>query len=143
MFDPGINALSILTALLAEPVTVREAAFEVPENCDTPIAARAVLASGGAEIAVDLDFREEEGEVWELELVDDCGARMLLSRGGAALSIDGEAARTAPDGEYAGVYARFADLLASGASDADGEPLRIVADAFLIASWARTDPYHD
>jgi D-galactose 1-dehydrogenase len=141
VFDPGINALSILTTLLPD-VIVREAAFEVPENCDTPIAARVTLASGKTRIAVDLDFREEEGEVWELELVGDAGT-LLLSRGGAAISIDGEAPRTAPDAEYSGIYARFAEVLASGVSDADGEPLRIVADAFLLASWSRTEAYYD
>lgn len=142
VFDPGINALSILTDLLPDPVVVTASAFEVPSNCATPIAATLTLESGGATIAVDLDFREEDGEVWELELVTD-GGTLLLSRGGAALSIDGEAPRKAPDTEYATLYAHFADLLDRGASDADPAPLGIVADAFLIAGLSETAPYHD
>ena len=142
VFDPGINALSILTALLPDPVAVRASAFEVPENCATPIAAVLTLESGGAAIAVDLDFREEDGEVWELELVTDAGT-LLLSRGGAALSIDGGPAKSAPDSEYATLYAHFADLLASDTSDADPAPLGIVADAFLIAKLSPADPYFD
>ncbi|MEZ0244674.1 MAG: Gfo/Idh/MocA family protein, partial [Sphingomonas sp.] len=142
VFDPGINALSILTDLLPDPVVVTKSAFEVPSNCATPIAATLTLESGGATIAVDLDFREEDGEVWELELRTD-GGTLLLSRGGAALSIDGAPASSAPDGEYATLYAHFADLLASGASDADPAPLGIVADAFLIADLRPAAPYHD
>jgi len=142
VFDPGINALSILTDLLPDPVVVTASAFEVPENCATPIAAVLTLESGGATIAVDLDFREEDGEVWELELATDHGD-LLLSRGGAALSIDGGPAKSAPDSEYATLYAHFADLLADGASDADSAPLGIVADAFLIAELRPTAPYYD
>ena len=142
VFDPGINALSILTELLPEPVVVTASAFEVPENCATPIAAVLTLESGGAKIAVDLDFREEEGEVWELELVTTSGT-LLLSRGGAALSIDGAPAKSAPDSEYATLYAHFADLLERRASDADPAPLGIVADAFLIAEQRPAAPYHD
>lgn len=142
VFDPGINAFSILTDLLPGPVVVTAAAFEVPENCATPIAAVLTLESGGASIAVDLDFREEDGEVWEMALTTADGT-LLLSRGGAALSIDDAPAKTAPDTEYATLYAHFADLLERGASDADSAPLGIVADAFLIARLSPTAPYHD
>ena len=142
VFDPGINALSILTGLLPDPVVVTASSFEVPSNCATPIAATLTLESGGAQIAVDLDFREEDGEVWELELRTDSGT-LLLSRGGAALSIDGAPAKSAPDSEYARLYAHFADLLANGESDADPTPLGIVADAFLIAEQRPAAPYHD
>jgi D-galactose 1-dehydrogenase len=143
VFDPAINALSILTELLPDPVAVLEASFEVPANCETPIAAQVAMTCAGAPIAVDLDFREEEGEQWELELETADAHRLLLSRGGAALSIDREPARSEPEREYAGIYARFAELLASGGSDADDAPLRIVADAFLIASSRPTAEYHD
>ena len=142
VFDPGINALSILTDLLPGPVVVTASAFEVPSNCATPIAARLTLESGGAAIAVDLDFREEDGEVWEMELRTDQGT-LLLSRGGAALSIDGAPPKSAPDSEYATLYAHFADRLAADASDADPAPLGIVADAFLIAGLSPAAPYFD
>jgi D-galactose 1-dehydrogenase len=36
------------------------------------------------------------------------------------------------DPEYARLYRRFAQLLASRTSDADLRPFRLVADAFLI-----------
>lgn len=142
VFDPAINAFSILTELLPAPVVVSTASFEVPGNCATPIAATLTLESGGARIAVDLDFLEEHGEVWELELVTETGT-LLLSRGGAAMAVDGGETRSAPDREYATLYAHFAGLLARGASDADPAPLGIVADAFLIARISPADPYYD
>ena len=39
VFDPGINALSILTAILPTPVHLTAATLTFPENCQTPIAA--------------------------------------------------------------------------------------------------------
>ena len=44
VFDPGINALSILTAILPGPLRLVEADLTVPANCETPIAARLELA---------------------------------------------------------------------------------------------------
>ena len=39
VFDPGINALSILTEILPKPVHLTGATLTFPENCQTPIAA--------------------------------------------------------------------------------------------------------
>ena len=38
VLDPGINALSILTALIPTPLSVTSARFHIPSNCATPIA---------------------------------------------------------------------------------------------------------
>src|SRR5690606_25498919 len=47
VFDPGINALSILTAILPGEVRLVDAELSVPANCATPIAARLSLAGEG------------------------------------------------------------------------------------------------
>jgi D-galactose 1-dehydrogenase len=140
VFDPGINGLSILTAILPGPVTVERARFEVPEGAATPIAAQVTFAHREATIAGDFDFREEQGECWEIALDTD-GGTLLLSEGGAALSLGGGPAERAPVAEYPGLYARFAELVEAGASDADGAPLALVADAFLIAEPVRVAAY--
>ncbi|MBX9814125.1 MAG: galactose 1-dehydrogenase [Proteobacteria bacterium SG_bin5] len=140
VFDPGINGLSILTAILPGPVTVDRARFEIPQGAATPIAARLALSHRGAAIAGDFDFREEQGERWEIAIETDAGP-LLLSEGGAALSRAGGATERAPVAEYAGLYARFAELIQAGASDADDAPLRLVADAFLIAEPVTVAPY--
>lgn len=43
--------------------------------------------------------------------------------------------------EYPSIYARFAELIATGASELDSEPLRVVADAFLIAKRTLAAPF--
>src|SRR3569833_2335761 len=43
VFDPGINALSILTKILPKPVFVNAAELAFPANCQAPIAANLTL----------------------------------------------------------------------------------------------------
>ena len=49
----------------------------------------------------------------------------------------------AEDLEYPALYARFAELIRSGASEVDTDPLRLVADAFLRGRMVRTEPFYD
>jgi D-galactose 1-dehydrogenase len=133
VFDPGINALSILTELLSEPVTMASASLDVPENWQTPIAARlAMRTASGVPIAADFDFRQQGPQTWQIAVETDAGV-LALDLGGAQLTLPGKApAPPAPDGEYAALYARFANLIATSRSDFDLAPLALVADAFLL-----------
>lgn len=133
VFDPGINALSILTALLDEPVTMASASLDVPENWQTPIATRLVMrTASGVPIAADFDFRQQGPQTWQIAVETDAGV-LALDLGGAQLTLPGKApAPPAPDGEYAALYDRFADLIATSRSDFDLAPLALVADAFLL-----------
>lgn len=132
VFDPGINGLSILTAIAPAPVSLVRAAFAVPEGAQTPIAATMTLAMGDAEIAGDLDFLETAGEHWEIEIETDRGT-LLLRDGGAAMQVGGGAEERGAVREYPALYAHFADLLAARRSDSDPRPLQLVADAFMLA----------
>jgi D-galactose 1-dehydrogenase len=133
VFDPGINALSILTELLDEPVTLASASLDVPANWQTPIAARLAMHTGaGMPISTDFDFRQQGPQTWQIAVETD-GGTLSLDLGGAQLTLpDGSPPRTADLGEYPALYARFADLIARGASDFDLAPLALVADAFLL-----------
>ena len=51
VFDPGINALSIVTRILPRPVFATAAALEFPENRDAPIAA-SMIACATARFAI-------------------------------------------------------------------------------------------
>lgn len=64
--------------------------------------------------------------------VDTDGGTLRLSHGGSKLWIDDALVHERPEAEYPGLYARFAELIAAGASDVDVTPLRHVADAFLL-----------
>ncbi|MFG6429710.1 Gfo/Idh/MocA family protein [Roseateles sp. LYH14W] len=144
VFDPGINALSVLTEVLAEEVVVSKALLEFPENQQAPIAARLDLRTESG-VAVDtvFDFRQKGEQTWDIELVATTG-RLRLSHGGGMLEIDGQpvAADDALAGEYPRLYARFAELCAAGQSDVDWRPFQLVADAFLIGERRTVAAHH-
>jgi D-galactose 1-dehydrogenase len=146
VFDPGINALSILTHILPAPVHVTAAELEFPANAETPIAARIAFAGDdGATVTADFDWRQQGDQTWDIAVETD-GGRLDLSLGGTALAIDGTrqdaATEAALRGEYDTIYARFADLIDRGASDVDLAPLVHVADAFMLGRRQVTDAFH-
>jgi D-galactose 1-dehydrogenase len=134
VFDPGINALSAATRILPSSLFLEEAELLFPENRQMPIAARLRLSDAArTPIEADFDWRETGPQIWDIA-VDTVEGPVLLSKGGAALSIDG---RMVTDGgeievEYPNLYARFADLVRGGESDVDLAPFRLVADAFML-----------
>lgn len=133
VFDPGINGLSILTRILPDPLFVRGATLEFPENADAPIAASLVFAArGGEDLRAELDWRQTGPQSWDIEIETAAGRRLALRNGGARLELDGSVAVDEPPAEYESIYARFAELLAAGASEVDDAPFRLVADAFMI-----------
>jgi predicted dehydrogenase len=132
VFDPAINALSILTEILPQAVTLEEATLAFPSNRDAPIAATlALLHDGDAPIRVDLDFLEATDQCWSILVRTDAGD-LRLDRGGAVVQVGTEPARHGEDREYARLYARFAALIAAAESEVDLRPLKLVADAFLL-----------
>ena len=143
VFDPGINALSILTEIVPEPVTLLSAELEVPENKQAPIGAalRMATASGAAIDAV-FDWRQTGPQTWDIAVETDRGS-LLLSEGGNTLRLDGDMQMKAPDEEYPAMYRRFVDLVANGATDVDLAPLRLVADSFLCGRHCPTALFED
>ncbi|MCR8726795.1 Gfo/Idh/MocA family protein [Frigidibacter sp. ROC022] len=132
VFDPGINALSILTEILPFAVHLDAAVLDFPANRDTPIAAElSFRAPGGVAVGAVFDWRQEGPQTWDIEAETDEG-RLLLQNGGATLSLDGGPAADAPDIEYATLYKRMAELVAHGRSDVDLAPMMHVADAFTL-----------
>jgi len=143
VFDPGINALSILTRILPQPLFVTAAELAFPANCQAPIAANLTLADiSGLQITAEFDFRQTGPQSWDIVVETDQG-RMALSGGGRRMSVDGKAIAEAPDQEYRELYRRFVELTATGASDVDLAPLRLVADAFLLGKRTIVEPFMD
>jgi D-galactose 1-dehydrogenase len=57
VFDPGINALSILTCILPGTLVLQDAELAFPSNCETPIAASLSFGNEfGTEVRMELDF---------------------------------------------------------------------------------------
>lgn len=140
VFDPGINALSILTDILPAPVHVTAATLEFPENRDTPIAAR-ISFSGN--VSADFDWRQEGPQTWDIVVETDAGT-LALKMGGNRLFIDGAevAGEDTIMGEYPALYARMSDLVRAGASDVDLSPMVHVADALTLGRRVTTLPFH-
>jgi len=142
VFDPGINALSILTAIVP-PVFVTRATLEVPENCQTPIAAKLGMRSlAGFDVAADFDWRQEGPQTWEIRVETDQGL-LVLADGGSRMSVDGDDHPGGLEAEYDGIYHRFAELLKMGAGDVDLAPLKLVADAFLLGRKVEVEAFND
>ena len=139
VFDPGINALSILTHILPEPVHLTGAELDFPANRDAPIAARLAMTQG---ISADFDFRQQGPQTWDMEFQTDQG-HLALRMGGNLLEIDGQPAGGADTimGEYPALYARMAELLRVGASDVDLSPMVLVADAFTLGRRLTVEPF--
>jgi D-galactose 1-dehydrogenase len=132
VFDPGINALSILTEIMPREVFVTDARLDVPENVQSPIAAHMAMTDiAGTTITADFDFLQTGPQTWDITGVTDQGT-LRLSSGGAQIEIDGQPVVQASDAEYPGLYKRFGDLIRTGQSEADIRPLALVADAFLV-----------
>ena len=49
----------------------------------------------------------------------------------------------AAEAEYRGLYRRFIELAATGSSDVDLTPLRLVADAFLLGRRSIVESFED
>ena len=130
VFDPGINALSILTEVLPGPVHLTAATLIYPENCQTPIAADLTFSGN---VTADFDWRQTGPQTWDIDVATDKG-RLALRMGGNRLEIDGveRAGENSIMGEYPALYARMAKLVALGCSDVDLAPAVHVADALSL-----------
>ena len=132
VFDPGINALSIATKILPEPLRLDSAWIEVPEGRVSPLRARLAMHCGGAPVTAEFDFLQTGPQTWDIAIETDAGT-LKLAMGGDVLTLpDGEEQRGA-DREYPRLYARFAELIGAGETDVDWRPLQLVADALLVA----------
>ncbi len=140
VFDPGINALSIITRLLPGSFVVDHAHLAIPKGRACPIAATLGLRSGDVPVSVELDFLRTGPQRWDIAFDTDEGP-LRLSDGGATIAIADEAPRTAPNCEYPQLYARFANLVATGDSDTDLAPLAIVEAALQQATVERVEPF--
>ena len=139
VFDPGVNALSILTEILPAPVHLTAATLEFPANRQTPIAAQ-LRFSGN--VTADFDWRQTGPQTWDITVETDRGP-MALRMGGNVLEIDGKVAggENSIMGEYPALYARMAELVAAGQSEVDLAPMVHVADALTLGRRVIVDSF--
>jgi D-galactose 1-dehydrogenase len=139
VFDPGINALSILTEILPVQVHLTAAELEFPANRQTPIAARLTFSGN---VTADFDWRQTGPQTWDIEVETDAGP-MALRMGGNVLELGGQVTGIPSTmGEYPALYARMADLVRSARSEVDLAPMVHVADALTLGRRLVTDAFH-
>ncbi len=141
VFDPGINAFSIISTVFPGELVVSRAALSFRGEADTPIAAEIEFTSAAADgpMTCSLDWRRTAGEEWTIAITTDDGSMIELLDGGGRLLVDGEARGSGGLGEYPDIYHRFAALIESGQSQIDITPLRMVADCLLVGSRHQVD----
>ncbi|WP_322052713.1 Gfo/Idh/MocA family protein [Paraburkholderia bannensis] len=141
VFDPGINALSIVTRILPREVLLRGATLHVPSDCATPIAAELdCIDTDGVPVRAEFDWRHGPVEQWEID-VETTDGLLSISEGGKRLAINGEPVELGAEREYSALYERFHWLIAHGTEDVDVRPLRLVADAFLLGRHVEVEAF--
>ncbi len=145
VFDPGINALSVLTRILPAPIFVTSVDMSIPKGRQGPIAAEVALAMAGVPdgaLALHLDWRQTGPQTWTVAVETKAGLKLTLENGGARLLVDGEPPFDGPDDhEYPDLYRAFADLISRGESKVDVAPFQLVADAFMVAKRTEVEPF--
>ena len=141
VFDPAINALSIVTRILPKALILDSAELAFPANRDAPIAATLAMSyDGDVPVTADLDFLQTGPQSWGVIVETDEGT-LMLSHGGATLTIDGAPVALGAHEEYPRLYRRFAKLIERRESDVDVTPFQIAADAFLIGRRRTVEPF--
>lgn len=141
VFDPGINALSVLTAILPRPLSLDSAELRFPANRNAPIAASLAFSlNATVPVAVEFDFDQKGPQSWDID-IDTDGGRLSLSMGASRMAIDDVPVDIGEEPEYHRLYRRFAELLTARRSDVDLSPFHHVADAFLIGRRTVIAPF--
>jgi D-galactose 1-dehydrogenase len=141
VFDPGINALSILTEVLPERIRLIDATLKIPSNRAAPIAVDMMMeTASGAPVSAALDWRQTGEQTWEIVFETDSD-RFVFAQGGDDAASAAPEAESALAEEYRAMYARFVDLVRKGESDVDLAPLQLVADACLRGRIVTTDAF--
>jgi D-galactose 1-dehydrogenase len=136
VFDPGINALSIVTEILPDPIHVTQATLRFPANRQTPISATCHFHHArDAKVTMELDWLETGPPTWSIRAETDDGT-LLLENGGGKLTIEGQDYDAQPglSGEYPRLYAQMVEAVRAGSVDMDLSPLQHVADAFMLGT---------
>lgn len=143
VFDPGINALSILTEIMPHPFHLSKAKLEFPTNRDTPIAASLAFRDHlNSDISAVFDWRQEGQQSWNIRVETEAGSYQLLE-GGCKLLLNERLMCDGPEKEYPNIYSRFSQLLKLGLCDVDISPLKHVADAFMLGQRVEVAPFKD
>ena len=140
VFDPAINAMSLLTAI-DRSLTVHSARLFIPAGRASPIRAEAALrGAGGGRIDCSFDFVWSGEPCWSIEL-STASREIVLERGAHSLAIDGNPIELQKGDEYGRLYRKFARVARDGAVDCDLSPLALVEGCLADGARYSTHPF--
>lgn len=140
-FDPGINALSLLCAIVGPDITVDSAAIDVPRGRAAAIRADLALRLGnGAAITAVFDILHPGMPLWEIRMTADRGD-IVIGAGGHSLAVDGIEISLPDIAEYSALYRRFAQVFSRRVVEVDARPLALVEAALAIATRREAAPF--
>ena len=143
VFDPGINALSIVTRILPEAFHLTRSDLSFPANRAAPIAAKLAFETGsGVPVEAEFDWRQTGPQTWDIR-IDTQEGPVVLTHGGSRLIVDGEPRIVEEDQEYRNLYRHFVSLVGDSLIDADFSPLVHVADAFMLGRRTGVEAFED
>lgn len=143
VFDPGINALSIVTRIMPDTFHLTAADLSFPANRAAPIAANLTFeTAGGVPVTAEFDWRQTGPQTWDIRIETDEGS-IVMTHGGSRLIVDGNAQIVEEDHEYRRLYERFVEIVPSSQIDADLSPLVHVADAFMLGRRLTVEAFED
>ena len=134
VFDPGINALSVLCHVMpAAEFRVERARLRIPPGAATPALVEMRLAWEGGAVDSAFEWRRGGEDVWNITFHGAFGE--LLIRGVRTLLQDGAViVPEGPDREYDGLYRAFRAAIAAGSPAVSLREMRIIEDAIAIAA---------
>ncbi|MBX3595831.1 MAG: Gfo/Idh/MocA family oxidoreductase [Sphingomonas sp.] len=140
VFDPAINAISLLTAIDPSLSMLRSRLF-IPAGRASPIRAEIALrGSAGGTIDCSFDFLWPGEPLWTIELSTN-SRTVTLEEGAHRLAIDGNPVNL-PDGdEYGGLYRKFAHVARRGIAECDVTPLALVERCLTDGARFSTRPF--
>ena len=142
VFDPGINALSIVTKIMPEPV------FVTAPSCSSQRTPRRRLrrtslspaAAATARFSAVMDWRPIERDIWEITLETEDGETLLLFSGGARLEVNGRTVVEEKPDEYEAIY-EISTACCGKARAMSTPPFQLVADAFMLGRRSEVDAF--
>jgi len=140
IFDPGINAISVISRILPGVLTLERAELRFPQNKAAPIAASLAWLCGDFPVTAEFDFDQKGPQTWDIDIETDGGA-LKLSLGASKMAVDGKPVDVGEEPEYFHLYRRFAALVRARESDADFTPFAHVADAFMLGRRSVIGPF--
>jgi D-galactose 1-dehydrogenase len=140
VFDPGVNALSILSRILPQNPQVRGAELFIEDGAETPIAAHLDLgieALPGSCGTAEFDGRGKGEALREITVTTSTGTVLRLANSGSRLLVDDRVVVDGERAEYRRLYDHFAGLLDARTTEIDPVPLGLVNDALATGQRGR------